>query len=381
MKKINNIYHILIDRFSGNFTEKLNANHFMGGNIQGITSQLDYIKSLGFDTILLSPFWKSANYHGYHATDFYSVDPHFGTVDDLVDLINNVHHRQMKIIGDFVPNHCSIEHPFFVESLNDVNSPYRKWFFFEGQSSKYKYFMQYKELPKFNLDNEDAAQYMIDVAKYWMKFGLDGYRIDHAIGPSFSFLERLTKQVKSEFPQSFFLGEVWNLGLKRKFYQSVALKNRPLKYIIGTNQDCLQQDYINVLDGVFDFYLFDLILDVVKKNEKCVGNEKLLNRVNKHFSKYPPDFALILFLDNHDMNRFLFYCEQDSARLLDALEFIAGFDRPISIYYGTETLMTNRTSIYDGVEYSDLKVREPFDKTNSSIVSDITKILNQRINN
>ena len=128
------IYHILIDRFAGfPSTENWDKPIFLGGNIKGIQNKLEYLKNLGVNTIWISPFNKTSAYHGYHITDFNEIDPHFGTTEDLKDLIHSVHEHKMHIIADFVPNHCSKEHPFFKEAQS--NKKKEKGFFFNSSRS------------------------------------------------------------------------------------------------------------------------------------------------------------------------------------------------------------------------------------------------------
>ncbi|MDG6219386.1 MAG: alpha-amylase family glycosyl hydrolase [Candidatus Thermoplasmatota archaeon] len=108
------IYQILIDRFAG-YDPKKNWKkpQFIGGNLKGIIDSLSYLKNLGVNAIWISPFYKTSAYHGYHITDFYKVDPHFGNKNDLKRLIDLIHQNDMYIIADFVPNHVSKYHPFF----------------------------------------------------------------------------------------------------------------------------------------------------------------------------------------------------------------------------------------------------------------------------
>ena len=110
------IYHILIDRFSNTLPLLSDKPVFLGGTIRGIIEKIPYLKDLGIDTIWISPFYKTSAYHGYHITDFFQVDTHFGTKKDLITLIESIHQNNMHIIADFVPNHCSRHHPFFQEA-------------------------------------------------------------------------------------------------------------------------------------------------------------------------------------------------------------------------------------------------------------------------
>src|SRR4030042_4802976 len=124
------IYQILIDRFSGADTS-INKPDFLGGNIKGVTERLDYILELGVNTIWLSPFCKTNKYHGYNILGFKSVDNHFGSIDDLKFLIKKAHENSLRILTDFVPNHCSVKHPFFIEAKCNRNSKYYNWFYFK----------------------------------------------------------------------------------------------------------------------------------------------------------------------------------------------------------------------------------------------------------
>ena len=114
----NRIYHLLIDRFNGGWKiPPKSKNVFCGGNLQGVTDKLDYIKELGFNAVMLSPIFASANYHGYHTLNFDEVDPHIGTWEDYQRLLDTAHAKGMKVICDFVTNHCWYEAPMFMEEL------------------------------------------------------------------------------------------------------------------------------------------------------------------------------------------------------------------------------------------------------------------------
>ena len=117
------IYHILIDRFAGvTNPERWEQPEFIGGNLRGIINKLDYLTDLGINAIWLSPFCQTNDYHGYHVTDFHKVEPRFGTLDDLKELIDKAHQSGIKIIADFVPNHCSRHHRFFRAAQADKAS-------------------------------------------------------------------------------------------------------------------------------------------------------------------------------------------------------------------------------------------------------------------
>ena len=352
------IYHILVDRFGGD-TDQPNGNRFMGGTLNYINSQLDYIQGMGFNTLWLSPICESKNYHGYHITDYFSVDHHFGTMEDLRSLIENVHNHGMHIITDYVPNHCADTHPFFREAITDKQSRYRNWFYFR-EDNTYKCFMNFGELPKLNLDNREAREYITKVAEFWCDAGFDGLRIDHAIGPSFDFWKEWMTNMKKAYPGKVFIGEVWCAGLTPELFNTIHLKHKWEKLHNGISQEELQKDYIGVLDGVLDFRFRDIVLSHIYKGERLTKNNELIREVRKHFNNYPKDFKLLLFLDNHDTDRLLYHCKGDTRLRDEALSFCRSLGRPFIIYYGTEADMCNQESIFSGKPYADLAVRESF---------------------
>ena len=120
---------------------------------------------------------------------------------------------------------------------------------------------------------------------------------------------------------------------------------------------------MGTLDGVLDFAYRDILLEEVHAGRGIKGNTTLKRKVEEHFAKYPTDFKLILFLDNHDTDRFLFDCHDDVKLLQEALEFTKELSRPFSFLYGTEQQMTNNPSIFNAEPYADLRVRNCMDWT------------------
>jgi glycosidase len=354
------IYQILIDRFSGATTTK-NRPDFLGGNIKGISKKLDYLMELGINVIWLSPFCKTDEYHGYHITDYEVVDPHFGTTDDLKDLIKKAHEKSIKIIADFVPNHCSYKHPFFLDARNRRQSKYYDWFYFTKWPDDYLCFLKVKELPKLNLENTETRDYFVMTAKYWLSLGLDGYRIDHVIGPSHKFWKHFHNEIKSSFPACLLLGEAWGEGVLSEYFKTINIRNRYIRRVTGVSQESLQLEYYGELDGIIDFKLNELIIKAVSRGTGFTSDRYFRSEVSTHFNRYPNDYHLITFLDNHDMNRFLYHCKGDFNLFLEAIEFLLSTGRPVVIYYGTETGMVNKKPVITNQSFSDLLVREPLD--------------------
>ena len=365
------IYHLLIDRFNGGWqVPPKSENVFCGGTLQGVTDKLDYIKGLGFNAVMLSPIFASANYHGYHTLNFDEVDPHIGTWDDYQRLLDTAHAKGMRIICDFVPNHCWYEAPMFQEALLKNGGRHRDWFFFEGDDSDaFVSFLGYGDLPKFNLTNPEVAGFMIDKAERLARMGVDAFRIDHALGQPHAFLQQFREAMQHVSSDIVVFGEVWAFGIGPQLASQLYFKtDARLQEFMAQDtkpfsQDDLQADYVSTLDGVLDFAYRDILLDEVRAGRGIKGNAMLQRKVADHFAKYPADFKLVLFLDNHDTDRFLFDCHDDAALLHEAIDFTKSLQRPFSFLYGTEQAMTNNPTIFNAEPYADLRVRNCMDWT------------------
>jgi len=363
------IYHLLIDRFNGGWqAPPKSENVFCGGTLQGVTDKLDYIKGMGFNAVMLSPIFASANYHGYHTLNFDEVDPHLGTWEDYQRLLDTAHGKGLKIICDFVPNHCWYQAPMFQEALLKNGGKNRDWFFFKNESSdEFVSFLGYGDLPKFNLTNPEVVGFMIDKAEKLARMGVDAFRIDHALGQPHSFLKSLRGSLQAIRSDIVVFGEVWAFGIGPQLASQLYFKTESrLNQFLAQNtqpfsQDDLQADYVGTLDGVLDFAYRDILLEDVHAGRGIKGNAMLKSKVEAHFAKYPKDFKLVLFLDNHDTDRFLFDCHDDTTILQQAVDFTKELPHPFSFLYGTEQLMTNNPSIFNAEPYADLRVRNCMD--------------------
>ena len=360
------IYQILIDRFNGGWTiPPQNANKFLGGTLLGIKDKLDYIKSLGATYIWLSPFFKNDAYHGYHTTDYEQIDSHFGTWEDLSNLIAAAHQKNIHVIVDIVPNHCHIKHPFFQDAItNPTTSKYRKWFYFKNKkTSECLHFLGYSNLPKFNLENPETKDYFIKVGERLTNIGIDGFRIDHALGIPMTFLRSFRDRMHELNPKTIVIGEVWAYNIQRRYYKTLRFRSFWRKcyyWLFGFNQESIQLDYYGSLDAVLDFEFQRLLLDEIKVGKRLEHNKELNYNLKKHFSRYPSNsFQVIPFIDNHDTNRFLFYCKGDQTLKTEAVGLLEKTGKQFVIYYGTECNMCNDKTIFNNEPYADLLVREP----------------------
>ena len=359
------IYHLLIDRFNGGWqVPPKSENLFCGGNLQGVIDKLDYIKNLGFNAVMLSPIFKSANYHGYHTLNFEDVDPHLGTWEDYQRLLDRAHGMGMKIICDFVPNHCWYEAPLFEASLLKNGGKHRDWFFYPKEhSDEFVSFLRFGDLPKFNLTNPEVVGFMIDKAEKLARMGVDAFRIDHALGQPHSFLQRLCQSVQAISSDIVVFGEVWAQGIGPQLASQLYFKteSRLQEFLAQEtkpfSQESLQGDYIGTLDGVLDFAYRDILLEEVHAGRGIKGNPTLQSKIADHFANYPQDFKLVLFLDNHDTDRFMFDCHDDVDLLQEAIDLTMEQPHPFSFLYGTEQLMTIKSTIFNAEPYADLRVR------------------------
>ena len=363
------IYHLLIDRFNGGWqVPPKSENVFCGGNLRGVIEKLDYIKNLGFNAIMLSPIFKSANYHGYHTLNFDEVDPHFGSWDDYQLLLDTAHAKGLRIICDFVPNHCWYQAPLFEASLLKNGGKHRDWFFFKSDNSdEFVSFLGFGDLTKFNLTNPEVASFMIDKAERLVRMGVDAFRIDHALGQPHAFLQQFRQSMQSIRSDIVVFGEVWAFGIgpqlaSQLYFKTEARLNEFLAQDTKPfSQDDLQADYVETLDGVLDFAYRDIILEEIRAGRGIKGNATLKQKVADHFAKYPDGFKLVLFLDNHDTDRILFDCHDDEALMQEAIDFTGELSRPFSFLYGTEQLMTIKSTIFNAEPYADLRVRNCMD--------------------
>ena len=365
------IYHLLIDRFNGGWQKPPKSeNVFCGGNLQGVIEKLDYIKDLGFTAIMLSPIFKSANYHGYHTLSFEDVDPHFGTWQDYQQLLDIAHAKGLRIICDFVPTHCWYQAPVFVQSLLKNGGKNRDWFFYPNEDSdEFVSFLGFGDLPKFNLTNPEVVSFMIEKAEKLARMGVDAFRIDHALGQPHSFLKKMRDRLQEIRSDIVVFGEVWAFGIRPQLASQLYFKTdaRLQEFLAQDtkpfNQDNLQADYTDTLDGVLDFAYRDILLEEIHAGRGIKGNQVLRSKIADHFAKYPDSFKLILFLDNHDTDRFLFDCHDNVNLLQEAIDLTMELSRPFSFLYGTEQRMSNNPTIFNAEPYADLRVRNCMDWT------------------
>lgn len=315
------MYYVMPDRFypgnGRNWIQTDDKSKHMGGTLKGIKQKLDYIQKMGFNSLWLMPWMQGPEYHKYGASDFYAIDPHFGTEQDLKDLIDDAHSRGMHVLVDFVANHCSNEHPYFKDALANTNSKYRDWFEFHDDGT-YEAFFGGTALPHLVNENPEVRKYIFDLAAHWVNdYRLDGFDLDYAIGPSHEFWATFGRAMRQ-------------------------LSNNVVIFTEGVTTPRSLLTYMGLVDGCQDFAFCQAIRKTFAYDKMDVRQfERFLSRSEDYF---PKGFIAPVMIDNQNMDRFLFVSNNDTRRLKIASACLYSMSRPISIWAGTEMGMTQKAS-------------------------------------
>jgi len=307
------IYQVFADRFfntTGDFP-KIEAKPSLKGNgtLNGIIEKLAYLVDLGVNCLWLTPVFSSPSYHGYDASSFFEINPRLGDQEDFKELIEQAHSHNIRIIMDFVPNHWSNQHPNFLEATTNQESPYVKWYTFEHWPEKYKTFFGVKTLPQINLRHKPAREHVLEAAKYWLEFGVDGFRVDYCIGPSPDFYADFRRVTRTTKPDSWTFGE-------------------------AVDPPDSQLNFEGGMDGTLDFMLLEGLRKTFAFHAWTA--DQFAEFLDRHETYFPDTFSRPSFLDNHDMNRFLWVSHNDITKLkLAAMCQFTLVGAPV-IYYGTE---------------------------------------------
>jgi cyclomaltodextrinase len=323
------VYHVFVDRFDPGPGRDWGEEPFLGGTLRGVLRRLDHVADLGATVIWLSPIFPSPTYHGYDATDLFDVEPRLGTKDDLRALLDEAHSRGIRVLLDFVPNHWSNRHPTFVEATSDPESAYRDWYLFERWPDRYASFFNARSLPKVNLLNERAREHMLEAAAHWLELGVDGYRVDHATGPAQSFWADFRRVTRAVRPDCWTFGETVETPTRERALEGL-------------------------LDGCLDFTMLEAFRKTFAQG--TWDGVRFWRFLDSHSRYFSPDFVRPSFLDNHDMNRFLWTAENDVRRLKLAALCQFTLEGPPVVYYGTEVGMSQ---VRDVRETTDREARLP----------------------
>lgn len=308
------IYQVFPDRFAPGGGRRWNAvnslSDIYGGTLRGIIEKLDYIADLGFNCLWLNPFFPDETHHGYHATDYFQVNSRLGTLDDIRELVHEAHRRGLRVLLDFVANHWGSGHATFQAAQSDAHSPYASWYRWKAWPHEYETFFGVKDLPQVNVADPGARRYLLQAAHYWLtEIPFDGYRLDYAHGPSHDFWVDFRATVKAANPDAWIFGEI-------------------------IESPTLLLTYGGRLDGCLDFLLLQALRDTFAFQVMSLA--RFDSFLMQHEAFFPLSFSRPSFLDNHDMNRFLWLVGGDTRKLKLAALCQFTLSGPPIVYYGTE---------------------------------------------
>ncbi|WP_374712390.1 alpha-amylase family glycosyl hydrolase [Symbiobacterium terraclitae] len=322
------IYFIMIDRFHNGDpsndgpADPRNPRAWHGGDIQGIIDKLDYIQSLGFSAIWITPHVRNAgnDYHGYGAVDFFETDPHFGTNETVKRLVAEAHRRGMKVIFDIVVNHTGPANPLVTEhpdwfhpkraitNWNDQTQVQEGWLF---------------DLPDFDQSNPEVRQYILDYSRFWIETtDVDGFRLDTVKHVPHEFFTWYAAELQKIKPGFWLIGEDW--------------ENAPWR--LAAYQDA----------GVTA--LLDFPTNAAARSAIAQGGSmrQLANQVKAVGATMPDPYEMGGFLDNHDMTRFVTEArDRPIERLKLGLTFLFTQRAIPILYYGTEIGMEGGNDPYN----------------------------------
>lgn len=314
---------------------------FQGGDLRGIVDKLDYLKDLGINALYLNPIFASASNHRYHTYDYMQVDPLLGGDDAFRELLDAAHAEGIRVVIDGVFNHASRGFWAFHHILEEGgNSPYLDWFTVRGwplrpyehtkdNPHNYDAWWGLPALPKFNVANPGARQYLLDVARYWIEFGADGWRLDvpEEINDP-SFWRTFRKIVKKANPEAYITGEIWRQA-----------------------QEWLQGDrFDSVMNYLFSRAAINYFGAKTLPEDYKPGGYALHSLNTKQFSKavkemltiydWEINLAQLNLIDSHDTARTLWMVGGDESALRLCTLFQMTMPGAPCIYYGDEIGMT-----------------------------------------
>lgn len=328
-----------------------------GGDLAGIEQHLDYFTDLGVTALWFTPIlennWPNdhgvnSSYHGYATTDYYKVDPRFGTNAEYKQLIDECHKRGLKVVMDMIFNHCSDYHPW------NLDPPTKDWFNNPnyGLQTSYKltpvldpyaskqdmretvdgWFV--KSMPDLNQRNPHLMRYLIQNSEWWIETaGIDGIRMDTYPYADRKAMAEWMKTLDTEYPNFNTVGETW--------------VTEPA-YTAAWQKDSKLSNMNSYLKTVMDFSFFDKLSQA--KHEETDDWWKGLNRIYNSLCYdylYADPSHVLAFIENHDTDRFLGNTK-DSTALKQALALLLTMNRIPQLYYGTEVLMNGTKEVTDG---------------------------------
>lgn len=343
-----------------------------GGDLEGIRQHLDYFNELGVTTLWFTPVLENdmpsggghSSYHGYATTDYYKVDPRFGTNEDYRRLVDEAHQKGLKVVMDMIFNHCGSSHPW------QINPPASDWFNqpnyglqtsfkltpcvdpyaseIDKRETEEGWFVS--SMPDLNQNNPHVATYLIQNSIWWVEtVGINGIRMDTYPYAYAAPMARWMKQLNEEYPNFNTVGETW---VTQPAYTAAWQKDSRL---VKQNSN---------LKTVMDFAFYEAMDSC--KHETTDDWWRGFNRVYNTFVYdylYTDVNHVMAFIENHDTDRFLGE-GKDVNRLKQGLALLLTIKRIPQLYYGTEVLMNGVKKVTDGNVRKDFMGGFPGDERN-----------------
>ena len=324
------------------------------GDLQGVIEKLDYVEYMGFNGIWFMPIMPSPSYHKYDVTDYYAIDEAYGTMEDFEKLVEECHNRGINVVIDFVINHSSSEHPWFVQACDYLKTlevgqepdlsvcPYVDYYHFTKEQKNNTYYQVagtewyyegafWSGMPDFNLQNEGLRKEIEDIAKFWIDKGVDGFRMDAVkhfdagADVNNATLNWLYTACKQWNPDFYMVSEVWEpMVTFSKYYGSQT----PSVFNFDAGQET------------------GMLFKAAKGYMSATQFVDELLGYDKTFSSYNPDYIDALFLTNHDMGRVAEACVNNEKNMKMAAGLMMMMNGNPFVYYGEEIGM-NSTSDMD----------------------------------
>lgn len=370
-----------------------------GGDLQGIRDHLDYFTQLGVTALWLTPVLEnnspdgkdgSSTYHGYATTNYYRVDPRFGTNEDYRQLISDAHAKGLKVVMDMIFNHCGFEHPWVKDlpSQDWLNVP--EWLSGK-EEDKAKYLQtSYKltpvldpyaaevdkhetvdgwfvpSMPDLNQRNPHVIKYLIQNSVWWIEtVGIDGIRMDTYPYADREAMALWMKTLEREYPNFNTVGETW---VTEPAYTAAWQKDSKLSSVNS------------YLKTVMDFAFYDRVNMAAREetDDWWQGMNRVYNTLCYDYLYANPS-SVLAFIENHDTDRFL-RNGTDTLALKQALALLLTINRTPQLYYGTEILMNGTKEVTDGNVRKDFPGGFPGDKANCFTAEGRTRAQNGMFN-
>jgi alpha-amylase len=282
------------------------------GDLNGITAKLDYLKWLGVSGLWLTPIFPSPSYHGYDVTNYFAVNPQFGTMADLHRLLREAHARGIKVLIDMVLNHTSSRNPWFEQAL-DPKSPYHHWYTWAGRGTDLsalssvagpawhrrdgEYYLGdfSSDMPDLNYDDPAVRRQMIKIGRFWLAQGVDGFRLDATTQIYIDF--------KSDIGSPRAIGK--NIAWWRQYHAALRAAD-PRVFLLGevpAQTEAQAAPYYAALNSVFDFPLAKVLIGAAASERSPNVGEYVRNawRDFRRYARGPMVDAP--FIGNHDRDR------------------------------------------------------------------------------